>query len=67
MISDLQLIAQVLIRVRAGDQITDAEESRLRAIAGQGYSSGTMLSDTHPVPDGMTSEEIATATRVRSA
>lgn len=45
--SDIQFIAQMLIRVRDGDQIVHEEDVRLNDIATKGYSSVT---DAPPAP-----------------
>lgn len=64
MISDIQHMARMLIKVRSGDQITEPEANRLREIADLGYSSEPL---PPPIPEGMTAENVASATRVGPA
>lgn len=44
--SDLQFIAQMLIKTRQDNQITEEETARLKEIAGEGHTTG------EKVPDG---------------
>lgn len=69
--SDIQFIAQILIKIRAGDQVTALEDHRIRQIAGTGSSDQPMF----PRPEmdfannsqGLTAEELASATRAGGA
>jgi hypothetical protein len=62
MISDIQLVAQVLRKVRAGDQVTQLEEARLDEIARRGYSDEPMFPqprmDLAINPQGLTEAEV---------
>lgn len=68
MISDVQFLAQVLIKIRAGDQITTEETNRLRVTAlGGAYSEPFPGQAVYTFPEGATAEQIASATRVGGA
>ena len=71
MISDIQFLAQVMIKIRAGDQVTVEETRRLHIMgAGLPYSEpfpGQPASISSPLPEGVTPEQVASATRVGGA
>lgn len=66
--SDIQFVAAMLRKVRAGDQVTSTESHRLDQLAARGYSDEPMGVPGMPgqIPDGMTAEEVASATRVET-
>lgn len=65
--SDIQFVAQMLRKVRAGDQVPASEEYRLDQIAEKGYSDQPMTPQPpkSELPDGMAVAQYENATRAQ--